>query len=137
MYALNLSEDNRILSVCVVLPIGYVDEEGNPTNEENGIPVYDIVDGKYHGMPVVETLPDGDVTDYKYIDGVYVYEPLPKADDNSTRIVELKQMLADTDYIVIKIAEGVATWDEYPGVKEQRQAWREEINKLEQTSTTE
>lgn len=78
MYALNLSEDNRILSVCVVLPIGYVDEEGNPTNEENGIPVYDIVDGKYHGMPVVETLPDGDVTDYKYIDGVYVYEPLPK-----------------------------------------------------------
>lgn len=46
-------------------------------------------------------------------------------------------MLADTDYIVIKIAEGVATWDEYPGIKEQRQVWREEINKLEQTSTTE
>ena len=78
MYALNLSEDNRILSACVVLPIGYVDEEGNPSDEEHGIPVYDIVDGKYNGMPVVETLPDGDVTDYKYIDREYVYEPLPK-----------------------------------------------------------
>lgn len=112
MYALNLSEDNRILSA---------------TFEE-----YATDD-----MPKVETLPDGDISDYKYVDGVYVYDPLPKADDNSTRIAELKQMLADTDYIVIKIAEGVATWDEYPGIKEQRQVWREEINKLEQTSTTE
>ena len=112
MYVLNLDTDGRILSVTF---------EEYATAE----------------MPNVETLPDGDVTDYKYIDDVYVYEPLPKADDNSTRIAELKQMLADTDYIVIKIAEGVATWDEYPGIKEQRQAWREEINKLEQTSTTE
>ena len=112
MYALNLSEDNRILSACICLA-GFEYEN------------------------IVDTLPDGDISDYLYVDGVYVYEPLPKADDNSTRIAELKQMLADTDYIVIKIAEGVATWDEYPGVKEQRQAWREEINKLEQTSTTE
>ena len=106
MYALNLDTDGRILSACVCL-------EG------------------FEYINKVNILPDGDVTDYKYIDGVYVYEPLPKADDNSTRIAELKQMLADTDYIVIKIAEGVATWDEYPGVKEQRQTWRDEINKLE------
>lgn len=84
MYALNLSEDNRILSVCVVLPIEYVDEEGNPTNEENGIPVYDIVDGKYHGMPVVETLPEGDITDYLYVDGKYIYNPLPEPEPTPT-----------------------------------------------------
>ena len=30
------------------------------------------------GMPIVEALPDGDITDYKYIDGSYVYDPLPK-----------------------------------------------------------
>lgn len=106
MYALKLSEDNRIL---------FATFEEYATDD----------------MPKVETLPDGDISDYKYVDGVYVYEPLPKADDNSTRIAELKQMLADTDYIVIKIAEGVATWDEYPGIKEQRQTWRDEINKLE------
>ena len=79
MYALNLSEDKRILSACVVLPIGYVDEKGNPTSdEENGIPVYDIVDEKYHGMPIVETFPDDDVSNYLYIDGEYIYDPLPE-----------------------------------------------------------
>ena len=30
------------------------------------------------GMPIVEALPDGDITDYKYIDGSYVYDPLPE-----------------------------------------------------------
>lgn len=78
MYALNLAEDNRILSACVPIPIGYVDEDGNPSDEEHGIPVYDIVDGKYHGMPIVDVLPEGDITDYKYVDGEYVYDPLPK-----------------------------------------------------------
>ena len=29
-------------------------------------------------MPLVEALPDGDITDYKYIDGSYVYDPLPE-----------------------------------------------------------
>ena len=54
MYALNLDTDNRILSACTVLSIG-----------------------TYDGMPIVNTLPDGDITDYKYIDGKYVYDPLP------------------------------------------------------------
>lgn len=78
MYALNLSEDKRILSVCVVLPIGYVDENGNPSDEEHGIPVYDIVDGKYHGMPIVETFPDDDVSNYLYVNNEYIYDPLPE-----------------------------------------------------------
>lgn len=54
MYALNLSSDNRILSACVVLP---------STPES---------------MPRVDTLPDGDISDYLYKDGAYVYDPLPK-----------------------------------------------------------
>ena len=52
-YALNLGEDSRILSA---------------TYEAYAVA----------GMPVVSTLPDGDITDYKYIDGSYVYDPLPK-----------------------------------------------------------
>lgn len=106
MYALNLSEDNRILSVTY--------DEYAPKEQ-----------------PRVETLPEGDVTDYKYIDNEFIYNPLPEVIDNSARIAELKQNLADTDYIVIKIAEGVATWEDYPGIKEQRQIWRDEINQLE------
>ena len=68
MYALNLSEDNRILSACVPLP--------NAENE-NGEPIVELVDGKYNGMVVVETLPDGDVSDYLYADGEYIYDTLP------------------------------------------------------------
>ena len=54
-YALNLAEDKRILSACLVLP-----------------------NGNYDGMPIVDTLPDGDITDYRYVKKKYVYDPLPK-----------------------------------------------------------
>lgn len=54
-YALNLTEDKRILSACVVLP--------------NGI---------YDGMPIVKVLPDGDITDYLYIDNEFIYDPIPE-----------------------------------------------------------
>lgn len=53
-YALNLAEDGRILSACVVLP-----------------------NGSYDGMPLVNTLPEGNIADYLYIDNEFVYEPIP------------------------------------------------------------
>ena len=53
MYSLNLSEDNRILSACVCL-------EG------------------FEYANIVDTLPDGNISDYKYVDGEYVYDPLPE-----------------------------------------------------------
>ena len=51
-YALNLAEDNRILSATF--------EQYAP---EDAI--------------LVDELPDGDISDYLYQDGVYVYDPLP------------------------------------------------------------
>ena len=63
-YALNLYADGRILSA---------------TYETYAAP----------SMPLVEALPDGDITDYKYIDGSYVYDPLPKPDP------ELQEPTAD------------------------------------------
>ena len=53
MYSLNLSEDKRILSACVCL------------------------DG-FEYKNIVDALPEGDISDYKYIDGEYVYDPLPE-----------------------------------------------------------
>lgn len=47
------------------------------------------------------------------------------------RIVELKQLLADSDYRAIKYAEGLYTEEEYAPYKEQRQAYRDEINQIE------
>lgn len=65
MYSLNLAEDGRILSACICL---------KGQTYEN----------------VVEALPDGDdITDYKYIDGSYVYDPLLKPDP------ELQEPTAD------------------------------------------
>lgn len=55
-YALNLAEDGRVLSVT------YADFSGA-------------------GQPVVEELPGGDCYDYRYVEGEYVYDPLPELDD--------------------------------------------------------
>lgn len=54
MYALNLDpKDNRILSA---------------TEDRYGA----------EGQPRVDRLLDDDISDYKYIDGEFVYDPLPK-----------------------------------------------------------
>lgn len=59
-------------------------------------------------------------------------EDFKKSDEyKEIRIYELKQNLSDTDYIACKIAEGVATAEEYSEMIGQRQAWRNEINRLE------
>jgi hypothetical protein len=53
-YALNLAEDNRILSATYA-----------KYAPENAI--------------LVDTLPEGDIADYLYVDGEYIYSPLPKS----------------------------------------------------------
>ena len=81
----------------------------------------------------------------KYINGKYVdvskeeiqqsinaQEEYKKSSEyKQSQITELKQKLDDTDYAIIKIAEGSATVDEYADLIEQRKAWRNEINELE------
>lgn len=54
-YALNLSKENRILSACFVIPKGNCDN-----------------------MPLVDTLPEGNITDYLYINNEYVYDKIPE-----------------------------------------------------------
>ena len=44
---------------------------------------------------------------------------------------ELKRKLSETDYVVVKIAEGVATADEYSDVISQRAEWRSRINEIQ------
>ncbi|MBQ6756518.1 MAG: hypothetical protein IJP43_06205 [Oscillospiraceae bacterium] len=63
----------------------------------------------------------------------YINSQPEPAEDKQSKIAELKRNLADTDYIACKIAEGAATREEYADVIAQRQAWREEINRLEVT----
>lgn len=47
------------------------------------------------------------------------------------RIIELRTALRNSDYKAIKFAEGEIPMNEYAPVKEQRKAFRAEINALE------
>lgn len=60
------------------------------------------------------------------------YTPTPK-ELAEQQISQLKQYLDSTDYVVIKIYEGVATQRQYSDVLEKRKKAREEINQLEQS----
>lgn len=104
-----------------------------------------IFNGKINGTGQCQILNE-DITDVEISEEVYndikrymwngeavVLNPDYK-EDHSERIAELKQLLADTDYVVIKIAEGVATPEEYADIIANRQAWREEIRELKNES---
>ena len=61
-------------------------------------------------------------------------DPEPPAQVQAEReIFLLKAQLRETDYVVIKIAEGAATSEEYSEVIAQREAWRARINELEES----
>ena len=59
------------------------------------------------------------------------FVPFDEATLRKARISELKQMLRDTDYQILKIVEGATTLDKVADTIKQRAAWRAEINTLE------
>ena len=97
----------------------------------------DLTKGNLYTKNIIrsDAEPIDDITKFAYTDEDYetvqVYERIPDAELMQRRIEELKQYLSDTDYVVIKIAEGVATAEEYTDVITNRQAWRAEINQLQ------
>ena len=54
-YVLCLSEDNRITSACELLD-----------------------NGDYKDRPIVDNIPEDDVTKYRYVNGEYIYDPIPE-----------------------------------------------------------
>lgn len=78
-----------------------------------------------------------DITKFAYADEDYEtilrYIVIPEEQKKAISIAELKQRLFDTDYAVIKIAEGAANMEEYADIIKQRAQWRKEINDLEST----
>ena len=59
------------------------------------------------------------------------FVPFDQATLRKVRITELKQLLRDTDYQILKIVEGATTLDRVADTIKQRAAWRAEINTLE------
>ena len=70
-YALNLAEDGRILSATfrAYAPFNAV---------------------------VVDELPEGDISDYKYVDGQYVHDPLPEPVEEPTQLDKVEAQVAYT-----------------------------------------
>lgn len=117
------------------------DENGNPFLDENGEPIT---------QTVTQTVRDGLEDGYTQITEEEFnklnnkrYEPTAEQKakiEKARQIAELKKKLADTDYIVLKIAEAQADGDTetvaalkttYATELANRKAWREQINKLE------
>lgn len=103
----------------------------------------DLTKGRLRVTDIIrpDAEPVDNVTKFAYADEDYetvqIYERIPDSVLVSRRIDDLKRKLTDTDYVVIKIAEGVATAEEYAETIANRKAWREEINVLEKQPTGE
>ena len=62
-----------------------------------------------------------------------LYEEIPAKELAIARIVELKSLLSKSDYKVLKHYEGELPEEEWATAKAERQAWRDEINSLQET----
>ena len=71
------------------------------------------------------------VRDYVLTDGTLTHDPYEPVPTAAEQIAALKRKLSETDYAVIKIAEGAATAADYAELIAQRKIWRTEINDLE------
>lgn len=76
MYALNLDENNRILSATF--------DEFAPQDQ-----------------PRVEELPQGNIADYKYIDNEFVYDTLPQPKPPEPQPTDVEKLRADVDFIAM------------------------------------
>lgn len=73
MYALNLGEDTRVLSVCP------------------------CIDGQTYDN-VVDSFPDGNITEYRYENGEFIYDPLPKPEPQPQEPTQLDELEAQVVY---------------------------------------
>lgn len=92
---------------------------------------YKLYNKKGTHIDTIEVTEDTIESIAKVMDCTYVAVLPPEV--ISQHIKELKQKLTETDYIACKIAEGAATREDYADMIAQRQAWRDEINRLEVT----
>ena len=102
-------------------------ELGTIFTEEQYDEAYEYISA--NGYTIEEIKPKDGVRQFKIVE---ITQPTEE-DVKQQRIYELKQLLSDTDYVAIKIAEGSATASEYADVIAQRKAWRAEINELEKS----
>lgn len=96
---------------------------------------YHHAQGNYFDKPIID---ENGCYNYKYVDNEVIErtneDKQPQIDKQNAyiEISKLKSYLTSTDYVAIKIAEGVATADEYSEVITKRAEARTRINELEE-----
>lgn len=81
-YALNLAKDGQILSVCECL-------KGQ---------TYDNV---------VDSFPEGNISDYRYEDGEFIYNPLPEPAVEPTAEEDIMAMMIDHEERLLNLELGM------------------------------
>lgn len=86
-YVLSISKiDYRILGACIKLSNSAV----------------------YEGMPIVGSLPEGNLTDYIFVDGEYIYDPLPEPEPSEptpTQEERIAALEAQIDMLLSGVTE--------------------------------
>lgn len=110
------------------------DKLGNELNEAD----LDLERGRL--IPTNRIKPDAkpvdDKTKFAYEDDDYEdilqYEVPDEAEWLERQIDTYKRYLADTDYCILKIVEGVSTLADYAKTIKERSGWRAKINELQE-----
>lgn len=92
LYALNLAEDGRILSATE----DQYGTDGQPRVTE---------------LPTGETEAEKDISNYKYIDGEYIYDPLPQPEQPETEPTadeDMMGLLVEHEYRLTLLELGIA-----------------------------
>lgn len=96
---------------------------------------YEVIAEYQNGGKDVEWIVDSPAIEakeaYDEYETILRFVPFSEKELDEIEILSLKQKLAETDYCVIKIAEGSATLEEYSEVISERKKWRQTINDLE------
>ena len=108
--------------------------EAFKTPAENDVCI-DETNTDRHGAQRYQVYDEHGIANYVIVNGALVERD--KTDElaktrNAELISELKRKLSETDYQAIKYTEGFISETDYAPIKAQRQAWRVEINLLEE-----
>lgn len=107
--------------------IGVFDERAEKEFIKEGFSEIDEEEGKKLKWNIPQQFINGQVVDNK--------TEINKRQDTErlyNELADYKSKLTNTDYVVIKISEGVASAEEYKTVLKNRAEWRAHINEIEE-----
>ena len=128
-------QTNDDSAIIAVNSSAFISDTTNWTYIDEGVgDKYHHAQGNYFDIPIVDEMGS---YNFKLVDG----KPELRTDEEKApqinrynavmRIAILKSQLDATDYIAAKLAEGVATKEEYADKLAEREAWRAEINEIQ------